>query len=661
MALRRRTRSADRMSTVAPTPAVHVDAPLDAGHAVLPPEAPLAMPLQSLQEGKLRNTRLPSTPVGIGWRRFYVFGTTAAMTAYASWLIGKVLVIGGVSVLEACLMVLFIPLFAWIALSFVSALAGFFTLVFGKGRKLGIDPDAPLPQVRNRTALLMPTYNEDPHRLMAGLQAIYESVAATGQIERFDFFILSDTTRPAIGVEEEKVYAELVERVGGQGRLFYRRRASNAGRKAGNIADWVRRFGGAYPQMLILDADSLMTGDSIVRLAAGMEANPDVGLIQTLPEVVNGNTLFARMQQFGGRVYGPVIAFGVAWWHGAESNYWGHNAMIRTEAFAAQAGLPSLPGRKPFCGHVLSHDFVEAALMRRGGWAMHMVPYLQGSYEEGPPTLTDLLVRDRRWCQGNLQHSKVVRARGLHWVSRMHMLIGIGHYFTAPMWGMLMLIGIAIPLQNGGFDLVASVISPFSPARYWHQQDSTRVAWVFAVTMFVLLAPKVMGYFAMLLKPGERRGCGGGLRAFASMLLETLLAALMAPVVMYVQSRGVAEVLAGKDSGWDAQQRDDGRISWSALLRSYGGLSAFGLLMGGMAYAVSPSLAAWMAPVVIGMALAVPVVAISSSRAAGLWLRKLRILAIPEESQPPAVLLRAAELRREAAARRAEAEAQAGG
>ncbi|WP_167521997.1 glucans biosynthesis glucosyltransferase MdoH [Xanthomonas sontii] len=649
------------MSTVAPTPAVHVDAPLDAGHAVLPPEAPLAMPLQSLQEGKLRNTRLPSTPVGIGWRRFYVFGTTAAMTAYASWLIGKVLVIGGVSVLEACLMVLFIPLFAWIALSFVSALAGFFTLVFGKGRKLGIDPDAPLPQVRNRTALLMPTYNEDPHRLMAGLQAIYESVAATGQIERFDFFILSDTTRPAIGVEEEKVYAELVERVGGQGRLFYRRRASNAGRKAGNIADWVRRFGGAYPQMLILDADSLMTGDSIVRLAAGMEANPDVGLIQTLPEVVNGNTLFARMQQFGGRVYGPVIAFGVAWWHGAESNYWGHNAMIRTEAFAAQAGLPSLPGRKPFCGHVLSHDFVEAALMRRGGWAMHMVPYLQGSYEEGPPTLTDLLVRDRRWCQGNLQHSKVVRARGLHWVSRMHMLIGIGHYFTAPMWGMLMLIGIAIPLQNGGFDLVASVISPFSPARYWHQQDSTRVAWVFAVTMFVLLAPKVMGYFAMLLKPGERRGCGGGLRAFASMLLETLLAALMAPVVMYVQSRGVAEVLAGKDSGWDAQQRDDGRISWSALLRSYGGLSAFGLLMGGMAYAVSPSLAAWMAPVVIGMALAVPVVAISSSRAAGLWLRKLRILAIPEESQPPAVLLRAAELRREAAARRAEAEAQAAG
>ncbi|MBN6150979.1 glucans biosynthesis glucosyltransferase MdoH [Xanthomonas sp. AmX2] len=641
------------MSMVVPPPTLPPEDVLDAGHAVLPPEAPLPMPVQSLRQGRLRNRRLPSTPAGMGWRRLYVFGTTALMTVYASILIGKVLLIGGLGVLEACLLVLFVPLFAWIALSFVSALAGFLTVLFGGGRKLGIDPHAPLPVLRSRTALLMPAYNEDPHRLMAGLQAIYESVEATGQIDRFDFFILSDTTNAVVGAEEERVYADLVERTGGHGRIYYRRRFDNAERKAGNIADWVRRFGGAYPQMLILDADSLMTGETLVRLVAGMEANPDVGLIQTLPEVVNGNSLFARMQQFGGRVYGPVIAYGVAWWHGSESNYWGHNAVIRTQAFAEQAGLPALPGRKPFGGHVLSHDFVEAALMRRGGWATHMVPYLQGSYEEGPPTLTDLLVRDRRWCQGNLQHAKIVPARGLHWVSRMHMMIGIGHYFTAPMWAMLMLIGVAIPLQSSGIDLAALVLPPFSPARYWHQQDGERVFWVFAVTMFVLLAPKVFGYLAMLLKREERVGCGGALRALLSMLLETVLAALMAPVVMYVQSRGVAEVLAGKDSGWDAQQRDDGRLSWLALIRSYGGLSLFGLMMGVAAYAVSPSLALWMAPVVIGMMLAIPVVALTSSRAVGLWLRKLRILAIPEERQPPAVLLRATELRRAAAARRA--------
>lgn len=616
----------------------------DAGIAVLPAENPLPMPVQSLRHGRLQVRRQQTSPPNIVLRRLYVFGTTAAMTLAATWMMAQVLARGGVSVLEACLLGLFVLLFAWVAFSCVSSLAGLQALLRGR-RKLGIDPAAPLPELCSRTALLMPTYNEDPRRMMAGLQAIIESVAATGQLEYFDFFVLSDTTREAVGHAEEQVLARLVADTGTQGHLFYRRRASNAGRKAGNIADWVCRFGGAYPQMLILDADSLMTGEVIVRLVSAMERHPGVGLIQSLPTVVGGRTAFARMQQFGGRVYGPVMAYGVAWWHGAESNYWGHNAVIRTRAFAEHAGLPELPGRKPFGGHVLSHDFVEAALMRRGGWAAHMVPYLKGSYEEGPPTLTDMLIRDRRWCQGNLQHSKIVTAAGLHWVSRVHMLVGIGHYFTAPMWAMLMLVGMAIPLVRGGIDLAQELHLRLSPLHYWRGLDENGVLWVFVVTMTVLLAPKLMGYAAMLASRGERIGCGGALRAFVSMLLETVLAALMAPVVMYVQSRGVAEVLAGKDSGWDAQQRDDGRVSWLALLRGYGGLSVFGLAMGVMAYMVSPSLAAWMAPVVIGMVLAVPVVGVTSSRKVGDWLRRHRLLSIPEESAPPQVLVRAAELR----------------
>ncbi|WP_313161468.1 glucans biosynthesis glucosyltransferase MdoH, partial [Stenotrophomonas sp.] len=414
-----------------------LNAVVDAGRAVLPVETPMAMPEQSFREGRLQVPRQRTAPRLMALRRFYILGGTAAMTIAATTMMWKVLAVNGVSVLEACLLCLFVALFAWIALSFAGAVAGFLTAVFDRGYKLGIDPDEPLPQVHTRTALLMPTYNEDPRRLLAGLQAIYESVAATGQLAQFDFYVLSDTRRDDIGAAEEQAFEALRDAVQGHERLFYRRRGDNSGRKAGNIADWVRRFGGGYPQMLILDADSLMTGDTIVRLVAGMEHNPDVGLIQTLPAVIGGRTLFARMQQFGGRVYGPVIGRGVAWWHGAESNYWGHNAIIRTEAFAENAGLPPLPGRQPFGGHVLSHDFVEAALMRRGGWATHMVPYLKGSYEEGPPTLTDMLVRDRRWCQGNLQHAKVVGSKGLHWVSRMHMMIGIGHYFTAPMWAML--------------------------------------------------------------------------------------------------------------------------------------------------------------------------------------------------------------------------------
>lgn len=618
--------------------------PAKAAIPLLPPESPMPMPVQSFREGQLIEGVRPSAPRGMGWRRGYVIGTTVAMTAAASYMMMEVLVVGGFSLLDMALMVLFVGLFAWIALSFASALAGFVSVMTGAGKRLGIDPQAPLPPLSRRTALLMPTYNEDPHRLLAGLQAICESVRDTGQAVRFDFFVLSDTTKADIAEEELRAFAALRARLAGIN-LFYRHRTDNSGRKAGNIADWVRCFGGAYPHFLILDADSLMTGDTIVRLAAAMERNDDVALIQTLPVVVNGSTLFARIQQFGGRVYGPVVAHGVAWWHGAESNYWGHNAIIRTRAFAEQAGLPALTGRKPFGGHVLSHDFVEAALMRRGGWALFMVPGLQGSYEEGPPSLTDLLVRDRRWCQGNLQHMGVLPAKGLHWVSRWHFMIGIGHYFTAPMWAMLMLIGLAIPLYNSGFALTSFALPGFSPAQYWRDQDPVLVTWVFVATMGVLLAPKLLGYIVMLFDPVERRGCGGALRAAISVLLETLLAALMAPVTMYIQSRGVAEVLSGRDSGWESQRRDDGSLPLSALLRNYGGLTLFGLLIGAMAYAVSPVLALWMSPVIAGMVLAIPVVALTSAHAPGQALLRLGLLRIPEEAAPPEVLRRARELR----------------
>jgi membrane glycosyltransferase len=634
---------------VAPTVAV-----LDTRPAPLvPAESPLPMPIQSLRQGAAPAHPLPSAPRGMGLRRTIVIGGSALLTLVAAYQIWWVLRVAGTDLLEILLLLLFIALFAWVAQAFVSAVAGFVLVLARRRARLDLSPDAPLPELSTRTALLMPTYNEDPERLMAGLQAIHESLDATGQGQRFDFFVLSDTTRPEVQIAEELAFHALRARLGDEHRLFYRRRASNNERKAGNIADWVRRFGGAYPHMLILDADSLMTGDTIVRLSGAMERNPDVALIQTLPMLVNGNTLFARMQQFSGRVYGPVVAHGVAWWHGAESNYWGHNAIIRTRAFAAHAGLPQLRGYRPFGGTVLSHDFVEAALLRRGGWALHMVPGLPGSYEEGPPSLTDMLVRDRRWCQGNLQHCAVLPAKGLHWVNRWHLLIGIGQYLSAPMWAMLMLTSLAIPLTQAGLSLSNIGLPGFSPAAFWRAQDPERFLWVFAFTMTILLAPKLLGYIVLLFDRELRRGCGGAIRGFASMILETLLAALMAPITMYVQSRGVAEVLAGKDSGWETQRRDDGTLPLSGLLRSYGGMTLLGLLVGGMAYAISPALAAWMSPVILGLVLSMPIVALTSARAPGLWLRRIGIFRVPEEHAPPEVLARASALRAAAAARKA--------
>ncbi|MEN1941383.1 glucans biosynthesis glucosyltransferase MdoH [Luteimonas sp. MJ246] len=636
------------MDTVSPSAALPGGAvALHPALPPLPPEAPLDMPVQALDRGTTSNPLRPTTPPNMAWRRFAVIAAAALLTAIATYQLWWLLRGDGIDPLEGTMLVLFVGLFAWIVQAFVGAIAGFVLLLQRRPLRMGMSAHGPLPALATRTALLVPIYNEDPARLMAGVQAMHESLATTGQLERFDFFVLSDTRSSAIQAEEAATFLALCERLGPGARVYYRLRDDNSERKAGNIADWVRRWGGAWPQFLILDADSVMDGGTLVRLAAAMERHDDVALIQTLPVIVNGNTLFARMQQFAGRVYGPVIAYGVAWWHGAESNYWGHNAMIRTRAFAGCAGLPELRGVKPFAGTVLSHDFVEAALMRRGGWALHMIPGLGGSYEEGPPSLTDMLVRDRRWCQGNLQHGAVLPARGLHWVSRWHLLIGIGHYFTAPMWAMLMIVGVSIPLLHAGFSWGQFSLEGFSPTAYWREQDANRFIGVFVATMTMLLSPKLMGYLATVVDPAMRRGCGGAWRTFVGMLLETLLAALMAPVTMYVQSRGVAGVLAGKDSGWESQRRDDGTLPLRELLRLYGGLTLAGLVAGVAAWMVSPALAAWMSPVILGLVLAIPIVALGASRAAGQWLRRRRIFATPEELAPPPVLVRATELRAE--------------
>lgn len=605
--------------------------------AALPPESPMAMPVQALHGRTAPVAGRVSGPPLMWLRRAVVILPAIAMTVQAAREMLRVLDSGGMTTLIIMLLVLFVALFAWIALSFCSAAAGFVSCLLRGGRRLGIRRDGALPRLDGRTALLMPTYNEQPSRVMAGLEAIHASLVETGQAAAFDIFILSDTTDPDVWIAEEAAFLALRDRLGPQARLYYRRRPANTERKAGNIADWVTRWGGAYPQFLILDADSVMTGASLVRLAAAMAAHPAVGLIQTLPTIVNGSSLFARMQQFAGRVYGPVIAHGIAWWHGAEGNYWGHNAMIRTAAFAGQAGLPLLKGRKPFGGHILSHDFVEAALMRRGGWAIHMVPGLPGSYEESPPSLPDLAVRDRRWCQGNLQHMAVLPSRGLHWVSRMHLLTGIGSYITAPMWLLFILVGVLISLQAR---FIRPDYFPDGKSLFptWPIVDPERAKAVFIGTMALLLAPKLFAYVALLFDGPLRRGCGGPVRALLSMLLETLIAGLLAPVTMLTQSLDVAAILVGRDSGWNAQRRGDGSIPFGVVARLYIYHTIFGVLLAVSSFLVSPYLLAWMSPVVIGQALAIPLAQLTSSAKVGRGLARLGLLRIPEEVRPPAVL-----------------------
>lgn len=603
----------------------------------LPPESPLPMVPCRLDRTADTGRAPVRSEAATTFRRLFIFTGTILLTLAGGYGMYDVVKVGGVTVLEALLLGLFLVLLAWVTFSFMSALAGFFVLLTRRKPGLPVDTTGPLPAVSSRTAMLMPAYNEDPHHLMARLRAMYESVEATGYGEKFDWFLLSDTTDPDIWICEEMTFIRLRQACGAD-RLYYRHRSENTARKSGNIADWVRRFGAAYDHMIVLDADSLMEGDTIVRLVHAMEAHPAAALIQTQPVIVNARTLFSRLQQFSGRVYGPIIAAGNAWWHGGDSNYWGHNAIIRVRAFAEDAGLPELRGRKPFGGHILSHDFVEAALMRRSGWEIYMAPSLRGSFEEVPPSVLDFAARDRRWCQGNLQHLAVLPARGLHWVSRLHLLTGIGSYLTAPLWLLFLVLGLLISLQ-------ARFIRPeyfpkgFSLFPTWPQQDPVLAAWVFAATMGLLILPKLLAYLVLISNREERIGFAGSRRVLAGVLCETLLAALIAPCMMIFQTKAVVEILVGRDAGWQVQRRSDGQLARGEVYRQLAGPTLCGLVLSLSAYAVSLPLLLWMSPVVLGLLLSIPLGMLTSSR-----LTAPGVFATAETNRPPAVVLRANQL-----------------
>lgn len=610
----------------------------------MPAESPLAMPVQDLHRWERGARRIPSRSEPMPrLARLFVFGGAALLTAYGAWQMYEVIsVSGGATALQYALLVLFTLNFSWIALAFTGGLLGFFSLLKSRYRATAI------PALSGRTAVVMPVYNEETARTFAAVQAMREEVEATGFGSRFDWFILSDSTVADAWIAEERAFLALRETLGPQARLYYRHRSKNHHRKAGNIADFVTRWGGAYDHMLVLDADSLLTGDCIVQLAAAMEADPDSGIIQSLPLIINRNTLFARVQQFAARIYGPVIATGLSVWSGRDGNYWGHNAIIRTRAFAQACGLPDLKGSPPFGGHVLSHDFVEAALIRRAGWSVTMLPLLPGSYEESPPTLIDVAVRDRRWAQGNLQHARVIGSAGLALASRQHFATGIAGYLASPLWLAQLVIGIALVVQTA-WVRPEYFTSEFGLYPVWPRFDPERALKLFGLTMGILLAPKFLGLILALFDPVTRRGAGGGLRLLLSALIEILLSALIAPIAMLIQSGSVFQILLGRDTGWNPQRRDDGSIPLADIVRRHRWHTILGIVTGIAAFAIATSLFLWMSPTILGLVLAIPISWISGKLASGLALKRLGLLSTPEEREPPAIVRRAVQLAGESA------------
>lgn len=488
----------------------------------------------------------------------------------------------------------------WLAWGAFTALAGLTT------RPPAVPRDA--GPIRAMTAILVPVYNEDPVATFGRIAAMEASLRRTGHGDRFHFAILSDTRDETVAARERLWFLRLLAETRGERRIFYRRRTSNKGRKAGNIEDFIKRSGAAYTFAIILDADSLMEGETMVEMVRRMQAAPDLGLLQTLPRVIRARSRFGRVMQFAGSFYSPVFARGLAMMQGRTGPFWGHNAIVRTRAFAASCGLPELAGKPPFGGHILSHDYVEAALLARAGWTVRLDDDLGGSYEEAPENIIDHAKRDRRWCQGNLQHSRIILAPGLRPWSRFVFLQGILSYIAPGFWLAFLAASIAAPLFSPPIDYFPIEDWPFPVMPV--SQVSKAIALAIGIVGLLFL-PKLLILLDAALR-GRTKDFGGRLRALFSTVTELLFSSLTAPIFLMYQTRSVLQVLRGADGGWPAQTRGDGTLSFrDAWAASHWIVTTGGIVLA-MAQWLSPALVPWLLPVALPMALAPAIIAWSS-------------------------------------------------
>ncbi|MBM4201180.1 MAG: glucans biosynthesis glucosyltransferase MdoH, partial [Gammaproteobacteria bacterium] len=437
-------------------------------------------------------------------------------------------------------------------------------------------------------------------------------------------------------LEEEVHWYRMCCDFNAHGRVFYRNRERNIARKSGNLEEFCHRWGGRYRYMIVLDADSLMCGSTLTRMVDLMEAHPPVALIQSPPLPVNHKSLFARILQFGSSLYGDIFTAGASFWQLADSNYWGHNAIIRIKPFVEHCGLPKLPGKEPFGGEILSHDFVEAALLRKAGWEVWLAYDLKGSYEELPPTLIDYAKRDRRWCQGNLQHVRMVFARGFGGLSRLHFLMGIMSYLSSPLWFLFLLVT--------GFE--AYVQSRTMPVYFfgdnvfpvWPESYAVEMTTVLLVTLAMLFLPKLWSLVLLLVRGENRKAYGGFFPVMLSVLLESVFSVLTAPILMLYQTNFVIAILSRRSTSWLAQQRSDHRLSLKEAFLAHWGQTLAGVVAGAVSYHYVTSFFWWFLPVLAGLAFAIPLSMLSSSTALGLLAKRLGLFLTPDESEPPPVL-----------------------
>ncbi|HEY0212309.1 MAG TPA: glucans biosynthesis glucosyltransferase MdoH [Paenirhodobacter sp.] len=509
----------------------------------------------------------------------------------------------------------------WLAWGAVQALIG----LTSRAAPPVYDATAP---ILGRTAILMPVYNEDPLATFSRVAAMDESLRRTGDLAVVHFAILSDTRNETIARRELVLFKHLLLDRNGMGRFFYRRRENNTGKKAGNIEDFVTRSGAAYDYAVILDADSLMEGETILHMIRRMQAEPRLGLLQTLPKVIRARSRFGRAMQFSASFFSPVFARGLAMMQGETGPFWGHNAIVRVRAFAQSCGLPPLRGKPPFGGHVMSHDYVEAAMLAKAGWIVRLDDDLEGSFEEGPENIVDHAKRDRRWCQGNLQHSRIIGAPGLRAWSRFVFAQGIMAYISPLFWLGFILASIAAPLLAPPPDYFPE---PYWPFPYFPPSEASKAIGLFIGIFVLLLLPKIL-IAARAAISGRARQFGGAGLSFLSTLAELLLSSLTAPVLLMYSTRSVMQVLLGRDGGWPTNNRGDGSLGWRDALAASWWIVAIGAVGLAATWMLAPDLLLWLSPVGVPMVFAPLLLRWTSLPSQG------KLMGVPTEYTPAPVM-----------------------
>ncbi len=574
---------------------------------------------RTLRRGRQSMAQIARRRIAVALAAIVTYGALMGAVAY-------VLSFGGWTVVDGIALAAFALAAPWTVLGFCNAVIGLTLLHATRDPLAAVAPYAaageePRP-VTSQTAVLMTLRNEDPARALHRLQIVKDSLDRTGYGQRFSYFVLSDTNDPHVARREEELVAAWQATVpaADAARIVYRRRDENTGYKAGNVMDFCERWGRNYDFMLPLDADSLMSGETIIRLVRIMQTHRRIGILQTLVVGLPTGSAFARIFQFGMRHGMRAYTMGQAWWTADCGPFWGHNALVRVRPFAKHCRLPTLRGAGPFGGHVMSHDQVEATLMRRAGYEVRVLPQECGSWEENPPTVVEFMARDTRWCQGNMQYGQLVGLKGLKTMSRFQLI-----------WAMLMFL--AIPASTVIIALLPALAADAATVADF---PVAFAAGLYLTFLAMYLSPKIAGLLDVMLSKGGVARYGGWLRFTAGAVVELVFSFLQGAVSTIRTSIFMIGLLFGVRVRWSGQTRDAHGLPLLTATKAMWPQLVFGALVCGALYWVNPQTLLWSLPLTAGYLLAVPFASITASPTLGRVFAWLRLCGTPEEFDTPA-------------------------